>query len=158
MGNFINPIDLFIAFCITVIGLLGIKNGFIVELKKIINLLFSLLLTHLTIKYVIKLYVQSDMIIFVLYTLIFVFLILLIGFFIDIAIENLPSLTIDINVNRFIGLLIGIVKSLILIATILFFINLLPIQEDIKNKFFIKANEGSALFKMCNSLQSFIIN
>ena len=158
MGNFINPIDLFIAFCITVIGLLGIKNGFIVELKKIINLLFSLLLTHLTIKYVIKLYVQSDIIIFVLYTLIFVFLILLIGFFIDIAIENLPSLTIDINVNRFIGLLIGIVKSLILIATILFFINLLPIQEDIKNKFFIKASEGSALFKMCNSLQSFIIN
>ena len=103
-------------------------------------------------------YPQSDMIIFLLYALIFVFLILLIGFFIDLAIENFSPLTIDPNVNKFIGLVLAILKGLILIATVLFFINLLPVQEDIKNKFFIKADEGSTLFKICNNLQSFIIN
>ena len=158
MGGFINPIDLFIAFCIIAIGFLGIKNGFIVELKKTINLSSSLLLSHLTMRYVSGFYPQSDMIIFLLYALIFVFLILLIGFFIDLAIENFPPLTIDVNVNKFIGLVLAILKGLILIATMLFFINLLPIQEDIKNNFFMKANEGSTLFKICNNLQSLIIN
>ena len=50
MENFINPIDLFMAFFILVIGLLGIRNGFIIELKKIINLSLSLLLSHIIIK------------------------------------------------------------------------------------------------------------
>ena len=120
MVDFINPIDLLIALFIIVIGSLGIKNGFIVELKKIINLSLALFLSHIIMGYIVKLYVPSD--------------------------------TINL------GLLIAILKSLVLIAALLFFIHLFPIQKDIKNNFFLKANEGSTLFKVCDNLQSFIIN
>ena len=158
MENFINPIDLFMAFFILVIGLLGIRNGFIIEIKKIINLSLSLLLSHIIMKYITGAYPQSDMINLLLYSIIFIFLILLIGFTIDLAIEHSPRIEIEKNINKLIGLLLAILKTLVLIATLLFFINLLPIQEDIKNSFFLKANQGSALFKVCNNLQSFIVN
>ena len=158
MANFINPIDLSILLFITVISVLGIRNGFIIELKKNINLLFSLLLTHIIMVYIMKLYSQSDMINFILYIVIFISLILLIGFIIDLAIQHLPIIPIEKNINKLIGLLLAALKSIILVSTILFFINLLPMQENIKSNFFLKANEGSVLFKICNKLQSFIIN
>ena len=158
MVNFINPIDLSILLFITVISVLGIRNGFIIELKKNINLLFSLLLTHIIMVYIMKLYSQSDMINFILYIVIFISLILLIGLIIDLAIQHLPIISIEKNINKLIGLLLAALKSIILVSTILFFINLLPMQENIKSNFFLKANEGSVLFKICNKLQSFIIN
>ena len=158
MVNFINPIDLSILLFITVISVLGIRNGFIIELKKNINLLFSLLLTHIIMVYIMKLYSQSDMINFILYIVIFISLILLIGLIIDLAIQHLPIIPIEKNINKLIGLLLAALKSIILVSTILFFINLLPMQENIKSNFFLKANEGSVLFKICNKLQSFIIN
>lgn len=158
MTDFINPIDLLIILIVVVISLLGIKNGFIIELKKIVNLSVSLFLSHIIIKYLTQLYPQSDTIILLLYTFIFILLILLIGFSIDLIIEYSPPLTIEKNVNKLIGLLLAMLKSLILIATLLFFIHLCPIQEDIKNNFFLKANEGSTLFKICDNLQTFIIN
>jgi len=158
MVNFINPIDLSILLFIAVISVLGIRNGFIIELKKNINLLFSLLLTHIIMVYIMKLYSQSDMINFILYIVIFISLILLIGLIIDLAIQHLPIITIEKNINKLIGLLLAALKSIILVSTILFFINLLPMQENIKSNFFLKANEGSVLFKICNKLQSFIIN
>ena len=46
MTNFINPIDLLIILFIIIISLLGIKNGLIIELKKIINLFLSLFLSY----------------------------------------------------------------------------------------------------------------
>ena len=158
MVNFINPIDLSILLFIAVISVLGIRNGFIIELKKNINLLFSLLLTHIIMVYIMKLYSQSDMINFILYIVIFISLILLIGLIIDLAIQHLPIISIEKNINKLIGLLLAALKSIILVSTILFFINLLPMQENIKSNFFLKANEGSVLFKICNKLQSFIIN
>ena len=158
MVNFINPIDLSILLFIAVISVLGIRNGFIIELKKNINLLFSLLLTHIIMVYIMKLYSQSDMINFILYVVIFISLILLIGLIIDLAIQHLPIISIEKNINKLIGLLLAALKSIILVSTILFFINLLPMQENIKSNFFLKANEGSVLFKICNKLQSFIIN
>ena len=158
MENFINPIDLFMAFFILVIGLLGIRNGFIIEIKKIINLSLSLLLSHIIMKYIVDFYPQSNMINFLLYILIFVSLILLFGFAIDLAIQHSPLVTLEKNVNKIIGLVFAVLKSFILIGTILFFIELLPIQENIKNNFFLKASKGSTLFKTCNNLQSFILN
>jgi len=158
MVNFINPIDLSILFFIIVISVLGIRNGFIIEMKKNINLLFSLLLTHIIMLYIIKLYSQSDMMNFILYIVIFISLILLIGFIIDLAIQHSPIITIEKNINKLIGLLLAGLKSIVLVSAILFFINLLPMQENIKSDFFLKANEGSVLFKICNKLQSFIIN
>jgi len=158
MVDFINPIDLLIALFIIVIGSLGIKNGFIVELKKIINLSLALFLSHIIMGYIVKLYVPSDTINLLLYILIFIVLILLIGFFIDLALQYPPLFTINKSINKLMGLLLAILKSLVLIATLLFFIHLFPIQKDIKNNFFLKANEGSTLFKVCDNLQSFIIN
>ena len=158
MVNFINPIELLIILFIAIIGSFGLKNGLIIELKKTINLSLSLFLSHIISKYIIALYPQSDMIILLLYILVFIILILLIGFFIDLAIQRSPLITVDKNVNKLIGFLLAAFKGFVLIITLLFFINLSPIQKNIKDNFFSKANKGSALFKICNDLQSFIIN
>ena len=158
MVDFINPIDLLIALFILGISLLGIKNGLIVELKKIINLSFSLFSSHLIVRYITGIYPQSDLINLFLYIFIFITLILLAGFLIDLAIEYSASMVIEKNINKVIGLFLAGLKSIILIATLLVFIDLLPIQHDIKNNFFLRANKGSTLFKICNNLQSFIMN
>jgi len=158
MVDFINPIDLLIALFILGISLLGIKNGLIVELKKIINLSFSLFSSHLIVRYITDIYPQSDLINLFLYIFIFITLILLAGFLIDLAIEYSASMVIEKNINKVIGLFLAGLKSIILIATLLVFIDLLPIQHDMKNNFFLKANKGSTLFKICNNLQSFIMN
>ena len=158
MVDFINPIDLLMALIIVLIALLGIKNGFIVELKKTINLSVSLFLSHIIVGYVIQLYPRSNTMAIFLYPLIFIILIFSIGFFIDLLIQYSPPLAIEKYINKLLGLLLAMLKSLIIIATVLFFIHLCPIQEDIKNIFFLKANEGSTLFKVCDNLQAFIIN
>ena len=158
MTNFINPIDLLIILFIIIISLLGIKNGLIIELKKVINLFLSLFLSYNIVEYVMRLYPQSEIINISLHILTFIILILFIGFFIDLALQYFPPLTIEKYINKFMGLLLAIFKGLLLIATLLFFIHLVPIQKDIKNNFFLKANKGSTLFSICNNLQSFIIN
>ena len=62
MTNFINPIDLLIILFIIIISLLGIKNGLIIELKKVINLFLSLFLSYNIVEYVMRLYPQSEII------------------------------------------------------------------------------------------------
>ncbi|MBI45480.1 MAG: hypothetical protein CMG66_04860 [Candidatus Marinimicrobia bacterium] len=158
MINFINPIELSILLFIILISGFGLKNGFIIELKKIINLSLSLFLSSMIVKYILGIYPQSDMIIVILYTLFFLCLILLIGFFSDLTIEYSSQFSIPYGIDKLLGGLLAILKSLILISTLLFFIKLLPMPSNIINNFFLKANQGSTLFAICENLQAFIIN
>ena len=77
---------------------------------------------------------------------------------IDLGIYRIPPFTIEENVNQLIGGLLGALKSLILIAILLFAIDSTPIQKSTKEKFFLKANKESILFKACYNLKELIIN
>ena len=158
MIDFVNPIDLLIALIIILIAGLGIKNGFILELKKIINLFFSALLSQIIIKYIPIISFQTEIVSALLYFLIFIIFLFVIGFLIDLGIYRLPPFTIEENVNKLIAALLAALKSLILIAILLFAIDSLPIQKSVKENFFLKANKESILFKTCNNLKELIIN
>ena len=158
MVNFINPIDLLIALIIILIAGLGIKNGCILELKKIVNLFFSALFPQIIIKYTPIISLQTETISALLYFLMFTLFLFVIGFLIDLGIYRLPIFTIEENVNKLISVLLGALKSLILIAILLFAIDSLPIQKSVKENFFLKANKESILFKTCNNLKELIIN
>ena len=80
MVNFINPIDLLIALIIILIAGLGIKNGFILELKKIVNLFFSALFPQIIIKYIPIISLQTETISALLYFLMFTIFLFIIGF------------------------------------------------------------------------------
>ena len=71
--------------------------------------------------------------------------------------QYIPSLEIDKEVNGFMGGIFGVLKGLILISVLLFIIELSPIQDSVKNKFFNKANQASILFKTCHSIKSFLL-
>ena len=158
MINFINPIELSILLFIILISGFGIKNGFIIELKKITNLSLSLFLSSMIVKYILEIYTQSAIVILLLYAIFFLCLIALIGLCIDLAIEYSSQFSIPYVIDKLLGGLLATLKSLILISTLLFFIKLLPVPSNIINNFFLKANQGSTLFTICENLQIFIIN
>ena len=70
---------------------------------------------------------------------IFIIFLFVIGSLIDLGIYRLPPFTIEENVNKLIAALLAALKSLILIAILLFAIDSLPIQKSVKENFFLKA-------------------
>ena len=150
--NFINPIDLTIALLILVIVAFGIKNGFIIELKKIINLFLSLFLSKLVVQFLpLNYYLGIPNSIYFLS--LFVLLLFLIGFLLDLAIINLPNVYIDKYVDKLIASLLCIIKGFLIISIILFMFNNAPIQSHIKEKIFLKASSKSISFKICKNIQ-----
>ena len=158
MIEFINPIDLIIFIILLGILAFGIKNGFLIELKKTINLFISAIVTK-TITY----YLQEFQLIThetssFLYFIILIVLLFLIGFTLDLIIYKIPQISIEKNLDKVLGSLLSILKGLIIIAILIGVFESTPIQNNIKEKVFSKATSDSILFKISHSLNKFLIN
>ena len=154
MINFINPLDLILAIIVLVIAIIGIYSGFIIECKKTVSLFIATLVSKLIIEYIplLKNFLNP----LLLYIITLILLIYLIRLFLNLIMHYIPSLEIDREVNGFMGGILGTLKGLILISVLLFIIELSPIQDSIKNKIFVKANQVSILFRTCDNIKSFI--
>ena len=155
MIDFINPLDLIIVVMLLIIASIGAYIGFISECKKTTSLFIAMLLSKLLIQYVPFLNNILDPLF--LYLIIFISLVYLIRLLLNVIMHYIPSLEIDREVNRFMGGVFGALKGLILISVLLFIIELSPIQDSVKNKFFAKANQVSILFKTCHNIKSFLL-
>lgn len=155
MINFINPLDLIILTVLLFIAGVGVYIGFISECKKTISLFVAMLLSKLIIQYI----PFFDNILNPLfsYLVIFILLVYLIRLSLNLIMHYIPLLDIDKEVNGFMGGIFGALKGLILISVLLFIIELSPIQDSIKNKFFTKANHVSILFRTCDNIKSFLL-
>ena len=155
MNNFINPIDLLILVIILTIVVTGINNGAIIESKKNITLIISAFISSLIINYMSILNTQITK--FVIFLVILIVFLFLVGFICDLSIRRMPTVYIDKNSDKLLGGILGLVKGLVIIAILTFAIELTPIQDNIKNKFFLKAKEDSTLFNICDTIKGFII-
>ena len=156
MMNFINPLDLILIIALLIVGALGFYNGFINELKKTISLLISALLAKL-IAHDLS-FLSNTFHPLLTYIATIIILIYLIRSILNIITKFLSIPNIDKEVNGFMGGVLGIIKGLILISTLLFIIELSPIQDSIKNKAFNKFDRVSTLFKICNSAKDFLLD
>ena len=155
MINFINPLDLILSIALIIIAGFGVYNGFISECKKTISLFISMLLSKLILQYVPFLSNILDPLLS--YLIILLFLIYLLRLLFNLIIHSLPSLDVDKEVNSFMGGVIGVLKGFFLISILLFIVELSPIQNSIKDKFFTKSKEISIIFKACNNVTNFML-
>ena len=155
MINFINPLDLIIVIVLLVIAGIGFYSGFVNECKKTISLFIAILLSKLIIQYVPFLsHILNPLL---SYLTIFILLVYLIRLLLNLIMHYTPLLEIDKEVNGFMGGILGVLKGLILISVLLFIVELSPIQDSIKDKFFSKANQASFLFKTCHNIKDFLL-
>jgi len=154
--NFINPVDLFIILLVLLIVGFGLNNGFIIELKKIINLFLSLVFSKFIVQYIpINNYLGiTESIIFLTLLIILLFLI---GFLLDLLIINLPNFDIDKYIDKLIASLLSIIKALLIISILLFIFDISPIQEDLKERVYSKASSKSISFQICKNIQEFFM-
>ena len=155
MVDFINPLDLIIVIILLIIAGIGVYIGFISEGKKTISLFVAMLLSKLLIQYVP--FLNNILNPLFLYLIIFISLVYLTRLSLNLIMYYIPSLEIDKEVNGFMGGIFGVLKGLILISVLLFIIELSPIQDSVKNKFFNKASQASILFKTCHNIKSFLL-
>ena len=154
--NLINPVDLFIILLVLLIVGFGLNNGFIIELKKIINLFLSLAFSKLIVQYIpINNYLGiTESIIFLTLLIILLFLI---GFLLDLLIINLPNFDIDKYIDKLIAGLLSIIKALLIISILLFIFDISPIQENLKERVYSKASSKSISFQICKNIQEFFM-
>ena len=155
MVNFINPLELILILTLLIIAAFGTYNGLINECKKIISLFLSMMISKMVLQYVPFL---SDILNPLLsYLIILLFLIYIIRLLFNLIIRSLPSLSINQNTNKFIGGIIALLKGLLLISILLFIVELSPIQDSIKKRFFNKSNNVSIIFNACDNIKNFIL-
>lgn len=153
--SFINPIDLTISLIILVIIAFGFNNGFIIELKKTINLFLSLFLAKIITQFFLlnNFLGIANSIYLIILLIVFLFII---GFLLDIAIINLPNIHIDKYADKLIASLLSIIKGFLIISIVLFMFNSSPIQKNIKEKIYLKASSKSISFKICKNIQELL--
>tara|TARA_B100000029_G_scaffold333458_1_gene325630 strand:+ start:639 stop:1109 length:471 start_codon:yes stop_codon:yes gene_type:complete len=153
--SFINPIDLTISLIILVIIAFGFNNGFIIELKKTINLFLSLFLAKIITQFFLlnNFLGIANSVYLIILLIVFLFII---GFLLDIAIINLPNIHIDKYADKLIASLLSIIKGFLIISIVLFMFNSSPIQKNIKEKIYLKASSKSISFKICKNIQELL--
>jgi uncharacterized membrane protein required for colicin V production len=158
MTDFINPIDLIIFLILLGILAFGIKNGFLIEFKKTLNLFISTILTKTITYYLQKFQFITSETSSLLYFIILIILLFLIGFILDLIIYKIPQFSIEKNLDKTLGSLLSILKGLIIIAILIGVFESTPIQKNIKDKVFSKATSDSVLFNISNNLNKFLFN
>jgi len=153
---FTQPIFLDIAFCIFILifSLFGFKNGFIKEFQKCLTIFISIL----TSSFVMSFFIGDDLFLNRIYFLcLFILLIFIIGFIIDLILYNIDVIKIDDKSNQLIGFVLGTLKSFLLISILLFGIQIIPLHDSTKMKISEKA-EKSSMFTFCKGIQNFILD
>ena len=153
---FTQPIFLDIAFCIFIFifSLFGFKNGFIKEFQKCLTIFISILAS----KFIMSFFVGDDLFLNRIYFLcLFILLIFLIGFIIDLILYNIDVIKIDNKSNQLIGFILGTLKSFLIISILLFSIQIIPLHDSTKMEMSEKA-EKSSMFTFCKGIQNFILD
>jgi membrane protein required for colicin V production len=125
--------DLFATTFLLFLGLGGFKRGFVVEVGKIITLLFTL---WLSISYYVDFakFLQQDfnvnpyIMLFVSFSLIFIFTLIITRIIVALIIKII-GIKKNRLLNQLLGFVVGVMKGLILLTLLLWIFELLPIQH-----------------------------
>ena len=157
----INPLDILLVVFLLLTIFLGFKNGVIIEFKKTISLLGSIILSNIIIKNLAqKIYfLQSETDIFYLSSFLIIFILILLGisFIFDMIIEESDEMIIDKYVNFGFGSFLGLVRGTIIISLLLFIFDTTPIEKHVKESINNKIQNKSILLEQFNYLKSILL-
>ena len=157
----INPLDILLVVFLLLAIFLGFKNGVIIEFKKTVSLLGSIILSNIIIKNLAKkiYFLQSETDIFYLSSFLIIFILILLGisFIFDMIIEESDEMIIDKYVNFGFGSFLGLVRGTIIISLLLFIFDTTPIEKHVKESINNKIQNKSILLEQFNYLKSILL-
>ena len=152
------PIDISISLLLLYFMINGARKGFIKEISRIIGILSGIFFANkmgkIFIPYI-EPYVSYEPLLYIIsYFTVFIIIIFIISI-IATSIQKFFELILLGWLNRFLGVLIGLLKGLIIVSLIIFTLEKFPQTEST----FSKLNNESVLFQICNVLKNnFITN
>ena len=144
-------VEILLLLFILLFAILGYTNKFISEFQKTANLLLSILLS----KFIGGYFIDSNSF-YIIFILSLVASNILIAFTIDIVVYNLNIVKIDKKADRFIGALLGIFKSFMIIALIIFMFQSILEEFKLDQNINLKARE-SYIYSFCEQLKDLIL-
>ena len=157
----INPLDILLVVFLFITIFIGYKNRAIIEFKKTVSLLGSIMLSNMIIKSLSeKIYfLKSGIDIFYLsaFLIIFILVILAISFIFDIIIEESDEMIIEKYADLGIGSFLGLIRGIIIVTLLLFIFDTTPIEKKVKESIYNKIQNKSILFEQFNYLKSILL-
>ena len=154
---YINPIDISIALLLSIMIIIGIKNGIIDEFKKTINFFLSIICTKFIVSYLSNSLLNNNFMQLIAFIIILIMLLYILGFIINMIIYNLDSIKIEKNINKTLGGMFGSVRGLLIIVMCIVAFKMFPIQESQKDRLLLKLNNDSILFNFSNNIKQFLL-
>lgn len=154
---YINPIDISIALLLSIMIIIGIKNGIIDEFKKTINFFLSIICTKFIVSYLSNSFLNNNFIQLIAFIIILIMLLYVLGFIINMIIYNLDSVKIEKNINKTLGGMFGPIRGLLIIVMCIVAFKMFPIQESQKDRLLLKLNNDSILFNFSNNIKQFLL-
>lgn len=157
----INPLDILLVAFLLITIFIGYKNRAIIEFKKTVSLLGSIMLSNMIIKSLSKkiYFLKSGIDIFYLtaFLIIFILIILAISFIFDMIIEESDEMIIDKYADLGIGSFLGLIRGTIIVTLLLFIFDTTPIENKVKESIYNKIQNKSILFEQFNHLKSILL-
>lgn len=156
----INLLDIILIFFAVVIACMSYNDGLIKNITKIINLIVSIILTNLVLNNLYQqmmFFKQADSIIKLgSFAVLLILFMICIGFFIELISEQIEFEELDKTADNLGGLLIGFVKGVVVIALMMFILDLTPLSDKSKESINNKIESESLLFKPITIFKDFL--
>ena len=157
----LNPLDIIIFAILIFFTISGLNSKFISSIKTTINLIGSIFISSFILESAntqFNLYFLNNPIVYLsMFILILIITSLLIGFLLDFAIYQLEDPDLDLNADRGLGALIGLVKGFVITALMIFIFDTTPLSAEVKEKISRKMEVESFFFKPCSDLKEILI-
>ena len=156
----INPPDIIISSVLLFFSFNGFRNGFIVEIGRIISIIIGFIVSskfHFLLLPYIKIYITEEKLqTMVAYIACFIITVIIVSIVIQI-IQKFIDLIFLGWLNRILGFLLGLLKGFLVVSIMIFIIQSIPFTLDKEDSIKNKLENNSIMYQICNHVKELII-